>query len=91
MRSNQAEIKHRLTEMQSKWNALTAWVTEVEERVGDIGDKLTERKEAEEKREKQLKAHEERLREINDSWRRKNIHLIGVPEEAERERTTKYI
>ena len=43
------------------------------------------RKEAEEKREKQLRAHEERLREINDSLRRKNIHLIGIPEEAERE------
>ena len=33
-------------------------VNEVEERVGDIGDKLMERKEAEEKRGKQLKAHE---------------------------------
>ena len=45
-----------------------------------------ERKEAEEKREKQLKDHEEKLREINDSLRRKNLCIIGVPEEAERER-----
>ena len=44
------------------------------------------RKEAEEKREKQLKDHEERLREINDSLRRKNLHLIGVPEGAKRDR-----
>ena len=44
------------------------------------------RKEAEEKREKQLKDHEERLREINDSLRRKNLCLIGVPEGAERDR-----
>ena len=41
-------------------------------------------------------SHEERLREINDSLRKKNLHLIGIPEEAERERerererTTKY-
>ena len=39
------------------------------------------RKEAEKKRErereKQLKDHEERLREINDSLRRKNLCLIG--------------
>ena len=34
-------------------------------------DKLMVRKEAEEKREKQLRAHEEGLREINDSLRRK--------------------
>ena len=54
MRSNQAEIKNTLTEMQSKLDALTARVNEAEERISDIEDKLIERKEAEEKREKQL-------------------------------------
>ena len=54
--------------------------------MSNIEDKLMARKEAEEKREKQLKDHEERLREINDSLRRKNLCLIGVPEGAERER-----
>ena len=44
------------------------------------------RKEAEEKREKQIKDHTERLREINDSLRRKNLRIIGVPENAERNR-----
>ena len=43
------------------------------------------RKEAEEKREKQLKDHEERLREINDSLRRKNLSIIVVPEGAEKD------
>ena len=52
--------------------------------MSDKEDKLMERKEVEEKTEKQLRAHEERLREINDSLRRKLIHLIGIPEEAER-------
>ena len=45
-------------------------VNEVE-RVSDIEDKLTAREETEEKREKQLKDHENRLREINDSLRGK--------------------
>ena len=54
--------------------------------MSDIEDKLIARKEAEEKREKQLKDHEERLREINDSLRRKNLCLIGVPEGTERDR-----
>ena len=52
-------------------------VNEIEERLSDIEDKLMARKEAEEKREIQLKDHEERLREINDSLRRKNLCLIG--------------
>ena len=39
--------------MQSKLDVLTARVNEVEERVNDIEDKLTVKKEAEEEREKQ--------------------------------------
>ena len=54
--------------------------------MSDIEDKLMSRKEAEEKRDKQLKDHEERLREINDSLRRKNLCRIGVPEAAERDK-----
>ena len=44
--------------------------------MSDIEDKLMARKEAEEKREKQLKYHEERLREINDSLRKKGICIV---------------
>ena len=90
-RSNKAEIKNQLNEMQSKLEVLTTRVNEVEERVSDVEDKLMVRKEAEEKREKQLRAHEERRREINDSFRSKNILLIGVPEEAEREDHKAYL
>ena len=46
-------------------------VNEVEERVSDIEDKLMAKRETEEKGDKQLKDHEDRLREINDSIRRK--------------------
>ena len=39
MKSNQAEIKNTLTEMQSKLFALTVRVNEVEKRVSDVEDK----------------------------------------------------
>ena len=79
-RSNQAEIKNQLNEMQPKLEVLTTRVTEEEERVSDIEDKLMARKEAEEKREKKkktktIKDREERLREINDNLRRKKIYI----------------
>ena len=70
--------------MQSKLDALTPRVSEAEERVSDIEDKLMERKEAEGKREKQLMDHEGRLQEIsntimqNDYW--------GPREQRKRER-----
>ena len=56
---------------QSKLKVITMRVNEVEERVSDIEDKLMAKRETEGKRDKQLKDHEERLREINDSVRRK--------------------
>ena len=66
-------------------------VNEVEEQVNDIQDKLMAKRETEEKGDKQLKDHEDRLREINDTLRRKNLHLIGVPEGAERDRGPEYV
>ena len=48
MRSNQGEIKNTLAEMQSKLDALTARVNEVEERASNIEYKLMKRKEGEE-------------------------------------------
>ena len=57
--------------------------------MSDIEDKLMARKETEEER--KTKDHEERLQEINDSVRRNNICLIGIPEGMEREWTRKYI
>ena len=49
-RSNQAEIKNQLNEMQCKLEVLTMSVNEVEERVSDSEDKLLARRETEEKR-----------------------------------------
>ena len=51
-RSNQAEIKNQLNEMQSKLEVLTMTVNGVEERVSDIEDKLMARKKNEGKKKK---------------------------------------
>ena len=59
--------------------------------MSDIEDKLIAKRETEEKRDKQLKDHEDRLREINDSLRKKKLCLIGVPEGAERDRGPEYV
>ena len=54
--------------------------------MSDREDKLMARRETGERREKQLKDHEDRLRELHDSLRRKNLRLIGVAEGPERDR-----
>ena len=67
-------------------DTLTARVNEAEERVSDIEGKLMERKEAEEKREKQPRAHGESLRVLSDSSRKNSISLIGISDDVERDR-----
>ena len=48
-------------------------------------------RETKEKGDEQLKDHEDRLREISDSLRKKNLHLIGFPGGAERDRGPEYV
>uniref|UniRef100_A0ABI7YKQ9 L1 transposable element RRM domain-containing protein n=1 Tax=Felis catus TaxID=9685 RepID=A0ABI7YKQ9_FELCA len=61
-----------------------AWMDEAEQRISDIEDKLIENNEAEKKTEIKAKGHDLRIRGISDSLKR-NIRIIGVPEEEERE------
>ena len=54
-RSNQAEIKNQLNDMQSKPEVLMMRVKEVEERLSDIEDKLMARKEKKKKKQRTKK------------------------------------
>ena len=77
--------------MQSKLEVLMMRVNEVEERVSDIEDKLMAMRKTEEKRDRQFRDQEDRLRETNDSRRKKNLCVIGNPEGAERDRRPEYV
>ena len=56
------------------------------EQINDLEDRVTESNQAEQKREKRIMQNENRPKELNDSIRSNNIHIIGVPEEEEREK-----
>ena len=86
MRVNLAKIKNVRNQKQSKLDALTARVNEAEKRITELEDEMIEKKETEEAWEKQLKAQEIRLREINDTMKYSNIRIIRIPEGVERER-----
>ena len=59
--------------------------------MSDIEDKLMAKRETEEKRDKQLKDHEDRLREMSDSLRKENLRLIRVSKGAERDKGPEYV
>ena len=49
-------------------------------------DKIMENNEAEKKRERKIMDHEVGLRELSDVLKCNNIHFMGVPEDAKREK-----
>ena len=69
--------------MQSKLEAVAVRTKEAEGRISEIEDKIMEKDEAEKKRDKKFLDHKGRIRELSDSMKHKNIHIIGVPEEEE--------
>ena len=69
----------------------TARIEEAEERIGELEDKIMEKEEAEKKRDKNIQEQEGRIRELSDVIKRNNIHIIGIPEEEEREKGAEQI
>ena len=78
------KLKNAKTELQSQTDAAVARMDEAEQRISDVEDKVIENNEVEKKREIKAKEHDLRIREISDSLKR-NIRILGVPEEEERE------
>ena len=59
---------------------------EAEGRIGELEDKINEKEEAKKKRDKKTQDHEGGIWELSDSIKWNNIHIIGIPDEEEREK-----
>ena len=55
-------------------------ITEAEDRISVVENKMVERNEAERRKEKGIKRKEHNLRDLWDNVKRPNIRIIGVPE-----------
>ena len=73
--------------MKNTLEGINSRITEAEERISDLGDRMVEFTAAEQNKEKRMKRNEDRLRDLWDNIKRTNILIIGVPEGGERERT----
>ena len=61
-------------------------ITEAEEQISDLEDRMVEFTAAEQNKEKRMKRNEDSLRDLWENIKRKNIRIIGVPEGEEREK-----
>ena len=80
-------MNNTITEMKTTLEGINSRRTAAEERITDLENRMVEFTAVEQNKEKRMKRNEESLRDIWDNIKCNNIHIIGVPEGEERERT----
>ena len=84
-------MNNTITEMKTTLEGINSRITEAEERISDVEDRMVEFTATEQIREKRMKRNEDSLRDLWDNIKRTNIRITGVPEGEEREKGPKKI
>ena len=84
-------MNNTITEMKTTLEGINSRITEAEERISDLEDKIVEIITAEQNKEKRMKRIEDSLRDLWDNIKRINIRIIGVQEEEEKKKGTEKI
>ena len=80
-----------ITEIKNTLEGINSRITEAEEKISDLEDRMMEFTATEQNKEKRMKRNEDSLRDLWDNIKRTNIHIIRVPEGEERGRTQEKI
>ena len=81
-------MNNTINEIKNSLEGINSRITEAEEWVSDLEDKIVEISTAGQNKEKRMKRIEDSLRDFWDI-KRTNIRIIGVPEEEEKKKGTK--
>ena len=74
--------------MKNSLEGINNRISEGEERISDLEDKIVEITTAEQNKETRMKRTEDSLRDLWDNVKCTNIRIIGVPEEEEKKKGT---
>ena len=80
------KLKKKQTEMKNTLEGINSRITETEEQINDLEDRMVEITAREQNIEKRMKRNEDSLRGLWDNINCTNIHIIGVPEGEERKK-----
>ena len=86
LKRKQTMMKNTINKIKNCLEGNNRRITEAEERISDLKDKMVEFTAVEQNKEKRMKRNEDSLRDLWDNIKRNNIHIIGVPEGEEREK-----
>ena len=84
-------MNNRINKMKNSLEGINSRITEAEEQIRDLEDKIVEIITAEQNKEKRMKRIEDSLRDLWDNIKRTTIRIIGVPEEEEKKKRTEKI
>ena len=84
-------MNNTINEIKNPLEGINSRITEAEEQISDLEDKIVETTIAEQNKEKRMKRTEDSLRDLWDNIKRTNIRIIGVPEEEEKNKGTEKI
>ena len=79
-------MNNTITEMKNKLEGINSRITEAEEWISDLEDRMVKFTAMEQNKEKRMKRNEDSLRDLWDNIKHTNIHIIRVPEGDEREK-----
>ena len=79
-------MNNTINEIKNSLEGINSRITEAEERIGDLEDKIVEITTAEQNKDKRMKRTEDSLRDLWDNIKRTNIRIIGVPGEEEKKK-----
>ncbi|KAI5943125.1 LINE-1 retrotransposable element ORF1 protein [Manis javanica] len=86
LQRNMQEQRKENTEIKQALEGLQNRVDEMQETINGLENREQEHREADAERDKRISRNERILRELSDQSKQKNICIIGVPEEKEREK-----
>ena len=91
LKNKQTEMNNIITEMKNTLEGINSRISEAEEWINDLEDKMVEFTAEEQNEEKKMKRNEDSLRDLWDNIKRNSIRIIGVPEGEEKEKGTQKI
>ena len=77
-------MNNTVNETKISLKGISSRITEAQERISDLGDKIEEITTTEQNTEKRMKRIKDSLRDVWDNIKCTNIRIIGIPEEEEK-------
>ena len=84
-------INNTINEIKNSLEGINSRITEADEWISDLEEKIVEITTAEQNNKKRMKRIEDSLRDLWDNITCTNIQIIGVPEEEEKKKRTEKI